>query len=90
MVPNADLRGGVDFHGPLFTPSPLTDTVILEWRADLRDFDDGACLRGKAQPLRPAPCGARPYRCRPRGSSRARTGRLTRLRKRMPRVGPNP
>jgi hypothetical protein len=39
IVPDADFRGGVDFHGPSFVPSPLTDAVILAWREDLGGFD---------------------------------------------------
>jgi hypothetical protein len=44
IVPDADFRGGVDFHGPSFAPSPLTDAVILAWREDLGGFDDHAWI----------------------------------------------
>jgi hypothetical protein len=44
IVPDADFRGGVDFHGPSFAPSPLTDAVILAWREDLDGFDDHAWI----------------------------------------------
>lgn len=41
---NADARAGVDFHGPSFVASPITDAVILAWREDLGGFDDCAWL----------------------------------------------
>ncbi len=44
IVPDADYRGGVDFHGPSFAPSPITDAVILAWREDLGGFDEGAWI----------------------------------------------
>ena len=44
VVPNADTSGGVDFHGPSFAASPLTDAVVLAWREDLGVFDDGAWI----------------------------------------------
>ena len=42
IVPDAGYRGGIDFHGPSFAPSPLIDVVILAWREDLDGFDDNA------------------------------------------------
>jgi hypothetical protein len=42
IVPDAGYRGGVDFHGPSFAPSPLIDAIILAWREDLGGFDDNA------------------------------------------------
>ncbi len=44
IVPDADYHGGVDFHGPSFAPSPITDAVILAWREDLGSFDDRAWI----------------------------------------------
>jgi hypothetical protein len=40
----ADSPGGVDFHGPSFAASPLTDAVVLAWRKDLDGFDDRAWI----------------------------------------------
>lgn len=44
IVPGADARGGVDFHGPSFAPSTITDAVILAWREDAARFDDHAWI----------------------------------------------
>ena len=44
IVPDADYRGGVDFHGPSFAPSSVTDAVVLAWREDIGAFDDRAWL----------------------------------------------
>jgi hypothetical protein len=44
IVPDAESRGGVDFHGPSFAPSSITDAVILAWREDINGFDTTAWI----------------------------------------------
>jgi hypothetical protein len=44
IVLDAESRGGVDFHGPSFAPSSITDAVILAWREDINGFDTTAWI----------------------------------------------
>ena len=44
IVPDEHFHGGVDFRGPSFRASALTDAVVLAWRRDLGAFDERAWL----------------------------------------------